>query len=220
MPHGDGDAPAREPLHELESAVQLRGERHHRDRTRFAEPVRQLRVRLEQIRGIVCPRPLPRQKWALEVHAKHPGSAVARGHRGRRGSQRGVVRLRRGGHRRRLVGHRANRGERLGGACMAVHVSGEEVDAGDPVDVGVHEPGHRDTTAAMAGHADRRHRIAVDSHVAVDERSVDERGAHPEPHAYLPGLDQHHYCWGRAPAGTGGDTEGFGQGRGKPAQRR
>ena len=67
-------------------------------------------------------------------------------------------------------------------ALVAVAVGAAEVDAGEPVDLEVDEPG-RGEPAPAPGQADRHDPVAVDLDVAGNAAAVHQRRRHPEPHA-------------------------------------
>ena len=83
----------------------------------------------------------------------------------------------------RLEGDHAGAREGVGGAPVARHVGGEEVDPGDAVDVQVHEARHGDAAGAGRPHAHLGDGAVLDRHVALDELAAHERGPNPESHA-------------------------------------
>src|SRR5207249_306550 len=103
--------------------------------------------------GVVRADPPLADERPLEVDAERPraGGAVERGH-----LPEGVaVPLERRGDERRLVGDDAGLRERRTRTRVAVRVRGEEVDAGEAVDVGVDEPRHREADAGGGLQAER-----------------------------------------------------------------
>ncbi|MGD2052061.1 MAG: hypothetical protein PVI35_06250, partial [Acidimicrobiia bacterium] len=57
----------------------------------------------------------------------------------------------------------------------------EEVDAGEPVHLEIHETRSGESAPPGRGHADLRHHGAIDRDVAFDDTSIDERRCDAEP---------------------------------------
>ena len=144
------------------------------------QPPQQRRVGRPPALGGVGAQAQRREERALEVGADDARTAAVDRHRAQGGHEAGLRR----GDERRLKGGDAGGQQRRAGTAVALAVGALEVDAGEAVDLQVHES-RRGDAASAAADAERTDDAVHDVHVARHEGAVDQRRGHAEPHGYI-----------------------------------
>ncbi len=179
MAAGDRHAALPQQLHELVRTFQLGRKRDMTHRSRSEQPLEQTTVGIAPRLGRMRPEPLRRDERALEMRADDVRRGTVQRHLVQRRRQLVFGR----GDERRLVGGHAAREQRLARFAVALGVGREEVDACEPVDLQVDEPGSGDSVSVRRAHADACDATVNHVDVAGNQVPVDECCPDAESHA-------------------------------------
>ena len=194
------DIATREVPDDLECPGEFGSEGHEPHGSGAEQAVRHPEVRVDQELGLVCALPFLRHERTLEVRRQeHRPAGRIPVHLGESAQALLVV-----VDRLRVVG-RLQRGHPAGGECVrcrrvTVGAGGAELDAGEPVDLQIHQSGDRQSAACAVRqpHIGDQPRAGIDRDVTGDDPTGDERRLHTQP--------QTHRTAGRSRGSTGTDA--------------